>query len=220
MTNKKKKLDYSSRPNWFWYRVMRVFFFLVFHLIWPMKVRGRENVPRTGAAIIVCNHLSLADPFAVGYAANRLVCFMAKEELFRNPVMGFLIRQVGAFPVDRKKQDTSAMRTALTVLEEGKLLGMFPEGTRSTTGQMQEFRTGALRLAARTRNLVIPCALIHTDRAMPPGKLFRPARIGVSFGEPIEFKELYDRNDKGEPMERALATLREKIHALQERDSR
>jgi 1-acyl-sn-glycerol-3-phosphate acyltransferase len=215
MSAKKKKLDYSSRPNWFWYRIMRAFFAVVFHTIWPMRVVGREHVPRTGSAVVVCNHLSLADPFAVGYAAGRIVSFMAKEELFRVPVLRFFIRQVGAFPVDRTRQDAAAMRTALTVLKEGELLGMFPEGTRSTTGELQEFRAGAVRIATRTRNRVIPCALIGTDRALPPGKWIRPARVTVVFGEPIEFSELYDRNEKGEAMERALISLRDKVHELQ-----
>ncbi len=215
MPDKDKSEHYISRPSMAWYKALRVFFDVVFHTFWPMRIRGRENVPRTGSAIIVCNHLSLVDPFAVAYAAHRIVRFMAKEELFRTPVLGFIIRRMGAFPVDRSRQDAQSMRIALSVLKEGELLGMFPEGTRSTTGQMQELRTGALRIAARTRTPIIPVAIIGTNRALPPGKWIRPAQVSVIFGEPIEFTELYDRNDKGEPMERALETLRERIQALQ-----
>jgi 1-acyl-sn-glycerol-3-phosphate acyltransferase len=108
------------------------------------------------------------------------------------------------------------MRTALQVLKSGELLGMFPEGTRSTTGDMQEFRAGAARLAARTRVPMIPAALHNTNKAMPPGKIFRPARIAIHFGEPFELAELYDRNDKGDAMERALVTIKERIEALAE----
>lgn len=210
-----KKLDYERHPSAAWYRGLRIFFGIVFRTIWPLRVEGAENVPREGAAIIVSNHLSLIDPFVVGYAANRLVNFMGKEELFRTPVLGFVIRKVGAFPVDRSRRDPASMRTALSVLKSGELLGMFPEGTRSTTGEMLEMRAGAARLAARTRTPVIPAAVINTNRGMPPGKMIRPARIGVRFGAPFELTELYDRNDKGEAMERALVAIKERIEALQ-----
>jgi len=139
---------------------------------------------------------------------------MAKEELFGVPLVGLIIRKVGAFPVDRTRRDPASMRTALTLLKQGELLGMFPEGTRSTSGEMLELRTGAARLAARTRTPIIPAAVHNTNKALPPGKFIRPARISVTFGAPFELTELYDRNDKGEGMERALETIKEKIEAL------
>ena len=215
MPQEQKKLHYEWQPSMGWYRVLRVFFRVVFTVLWPLRKHGTEHVPREGAAIIVCNHLSLVDPFVVGYAANRLVSFMAKEELFSIPLLGFIIRKVGAFPVDRARRDPASIRTALTVLKSGELLGMFPEGTRSTTGELREMRVGAARLAARTRTMLIPAAVHNTNRALPPGKLLRPARISITFGPPFELSELYDRNDKGEAMERALATIRERIGALQ-----
>lgn len=214
MPDSDKKLSYESRPSPFWYWVERRVCDVLFHTLWPLRVRGSEHIPKKGAAIVVCNHLSMVDPFIVAYGVRRIICFMAKEELFRNPIVGFIIRVTGAFPVDRSRMDAAAMRTAMTVLKEGYLLGMFPEGTRSTSGDMQEFRVGALRLAARLRAPIIPAAIHNTDRALPPGKFVRPARIRVSFGPPIEFTELYDRNDRGEPLERAIVTLRERIQAL------
>jgi 1-acyl-sn-glycerol-3-phosphate acyltransferase len=201
------------------YPILRVFFFILFHTIWPLKIKGNKHIPREGGALIVCNHLSLLDPLVVGFACSRIPHFMAKEELFNTPIIGFFARKLGAFPVDRGGQDAEAIKTALGILREGNLLGMFPEGTRSKSGEMQEFRTGALRLAARTQVPVIPCALKDTNRALPPRKLFRPARIGVSFGEPILFPELYNRNDKGDAMERAVETLRARIQELQDQDA-
>lgn len=209
-----KKLNYEWKPSNRWYRVLRVFFGILFHTIWPLRVYGLENVPRKGSAIMVSNHLSLVDPFVVAYGSQRIVNYMAKEELFGIPVAGFLIRKLGAFPVDRSRRDPSAIRTALQVLKSGELLGMFPEGTRSTTGEVQEIRAGAARLAARTQVPIIPVALHNTNRALPAGKLLRPARISVRYGEPFELTELYNRNDKDEAMERALATIKEKIEAL------
>lgn len=214
MSARGDKLDYERKPSVGWYRVIRVFFWLVFHTFWPLKIIGGENVPRKGSAVIVCNHLSLVDPFVVGFGANRMVNFMGKEELFRTPVLGFLIRKVGAFPVDRAKRDPTSMRVALSVLKGDELLGMFPEGTRSTTGEMLELRAGAARLASRTRTPIIPAAVVNTDRALPPGKWIRPARIAVQFGKPFELIELYEKPKDEEAMTRALALIKEKIEEL------
>jgi len=216
MPESKKKLDYTSRPSKLWYWIERRVFDVIFHTFWPLRAYGRENVPKVGAAIVVSNHLSMLDPFVVAYAISRYISFMAKEELFRNPIVRFFVRVTGAFPVDRSRMDAATMRTAMDLLKAGNLLGMFPEGTRSTSGDLQEFRNGAVRMAARMRVPIIPTAVYNTQRALPPGKFVRPARIGIRFGEPIEFTELYDRNDKGEPLERAVTTLRERIQAIQE----
>jgi len=214
MDPKVEKLDYKRTPSAGWERVVRAFFWLVFHTLWPLKISGLKNVPKTGPAIIVCNHLSMVDPFVVGFAAHRGVSFMAKEELFSVPVVGFLIRKVGAFPVDRSRRDPSSMRVALSVLKDGDLLGMFPEGTRSTTGEMLEMRTGAIRIASRTRTPIIPASVVNTDRALPPGHFIRPARIAVRFGPPLELTELYERPKDETLMQDALALIKEEIEAL------
>jgi 1-acyl-sn-glycerol-3-phosphate acyltransferase len=215
MAQKAKKIDYERRPSAAWYSAVRVFFGLIFHTLWRLQVRGMENVPRKGAAVIVSNHLSLLDPFVVSYGANRLVSFMGKEELFRMPLLGEVMRKLGSFPVDRSQRDPTSMKIALTILKEGELLGMFPEGTRSTTGDMNELRAGAARLAARTRVPIVPVAVINTNGAMPPGKLLRPARIGVRYGKPFELTELYDKPKDAEALERALETIKQHIAALQ-----
>lgn len=214
MAKKEAKLDYEWKPGYGWVAASRIFFGIVFRTLWPLTIKGREHVPREGAAIIVSNHLSMIDPFVVGYAARRLVSYMGKSELFGVPFVGFYLRQLGGFPVDRSRRDAASLRTALTVLKNGELLGMFPEGTRSSTGELQELRAGAARLAARTRSPIIPMAVHNTNRALPPGKLPRPARISLTIGPPFELTELYDRNDKGEGMERAIATIKERIEAL------
>ncbi|MDQ6695362.1 MAG: 1-acyl-sn-glycerol-3-phosphate acyltransferase [Chloroflexota bacterium] len=207
--------DYERKPSVGWYRVIRLFFTLVLHTIWPLKVKGARYVPRQGAAIVVANHLSYIDPFVIGYSANRLVSYMGKKELFGMPFVGFLLRRVGGFPVDRSRPDAASMKVAMTVLKDGELLGLFPEGTRGETGEMQELRSGAARLAARMRVPILPAAVSGTERALPKGKLPRPARVRVAFGPPFELTELYNRNDKGEAMERAVEQIRERIEALQ-----
>ena len=205
--------QYEWKPSEFWYFVGRVFFGFLFHTIWPLTTRGKDNVPQ-GPVIIICNHLSMVDPFIVGYAAGRRVNFMAKEELFRTPVVGWFIRRFGAFPVDRTRRDPASLRTALSVLKAGEPLGMFPEGTRSTSGSMLEFRTGALRLASRTRSPIVPAAVINTENAMPPGKFIRPARIAIHFGPPIEVNELYENPKDETAMSRAVEQVKAAVQAL------
>jgi 1-acyl-sn-glycerol-3-phosphate acyltransferase len=214
LESKEKKLNYEWRPSAAWYRATHTFFAVVFKTFWPLRIEGAENVPRRGAAVIVCNHLSMIDPFVVGYGANRPVSFMAKQELFGIPFVGYWIRKLGAFPVDRSRRDPASLRTALTLLKGGELLGMFPEGTRSTSGEMLELRAGAARLAARTRTPVVPAAVFNTNHALPRGKFIRPARIRVRFGPPFELTDLYNRNDKGEGMEHALSLMKERIEGL------
>jgi 1-acyl-sn-glycerol-3-phosphate acyltransferase len=214
MQKAEDKLNYEWKPSRAWEAGTRLLFMLLFRTLWPIRIEGAHHVPRKGSAIIVSNHLSMLDPLVVGYGANRLVSFMGKRELFGVPILGFWLRKLGAFPVDRSRRDPASMRTALTLLKTGELLGMFPEGTRSAGGDMLEFRAGAARLAARTQTPIIPVAVIDTNRALPPGKFIRPARIGVRFGEPFELAELYGRNDKGEAMERAVLLIRDRIAAL------
>src|SRR3954465_14560282 len=174
-----KQQSYEWAPSKAWEGVSRMLFRVLFHTLWPLKIEGAEYVPTHGAGVIVSNHLSLIDPFVLGYGADRLVSFMGKQELFAVPFVGLWIRKLGGFPVDRTRRDPASLRTALTILKQGELLGMFPEGTRSTSGELQEFRAGAVRLAARAKAPVIPAAVYNTNHALPPKKLIRPARLGV-----------------------------------------
>ena len=112
------------------------------------KVLGRENVPTTGGALLCANHVSYIDPPALGGGCPRPVRFMAKSELFKLPVLGFLIRRVGAFPVKRGTADRTALRKAVELLESGEIVGMFPEGTRSLDGKLQEPELGVGMIAS------------------------------------------------------------------------
>ena len=147
--SKQHKREYEWHISMGWYRGCRAFFWVIFHTLWPLRSSGSQYVPRKGAAVIVSNHLSLIDPFVVGFGAQRIVSFMGKEELFHIPIIGYIVRQLGGFPVDRSRRDAASVRLALTVLKSGELLGMFPEGHRSTTGDMIRvpYRHGATGLS-------------------------------------------------------------------------
>lgn len=159
---------------------------------------GAERIPRTGAVLIVCNHLSLWDPPFVGSAAKpRRVYFMAKSELFRFAPFGWLIERVGAFPVARGGVDRDAIRMAREILQRGDAMVMFPEGTRSLSGRLRPFFPGAGLMALQDGVTVIPAAVWGSQHRFGP--------VRVVFGEPLDFSDLPD----GAKSERArLATTR------------
>ncbi|MBD3292761.1 MAG: 1-acyl-sn-glycerol-3-phosphate acyltransferase [Armatimonadia bacterium] len=151
------------------------------------RVRGVENVPDEGGALIAANHLSHLDPPVVGSAMRRRTYYFAAAYLFKNPVFGFLIRKCYAFPVRRGAADRAALKAAIELLELGELLTMFPEGTRSRTGELGEFDLGAALAASRAGVPIVPCAISGTNLALPrDAKRLKRSRIAVSFAEPID----------------------------------
>lgn len=152
------------------------------------EVRGRENVPRTGGLIVASNHISFFDPPLVGTAAVRELHFLAKEELFRPPVLGWLIRTYNAIPIRRGVADLSGMAKAMDVLREGKALIMFPEGSRMRDGELHPARPGVGMLAVGTDALIVPCCISGSDR--PGGWITRRSRLRVWFGPARGWKDL------------------------------
>ncbi|MDD4721737.1 MAG: lysophospholipid acyltransferase family protein [Acidaminococcaceae bacterium] len=168
-----------------WYRFVQVFFHIIFKILFRFEIIGKENIPKNGPLIVASNHASLLDPPLVGTASTRKVCFMAKEELFV-PVLGELYRSLGAFPVKRGASDRTAIKWALQLLKTGKVLGIFPEGTRSKTGKLGHAGSGTLGMAGKFRVPIIPTAIIGSNLKMQ--KSLWP-KIKVVFGKPIYFPE-------------------------------
>ena len=168
-------------------------------------VSGRENFPRTGAVIVVSNHLSNADPpiLAAGLAQRR-VRYMAKHTLFRFP-MGIIVRLYGAFPVRRFEADMAALLNAERILRDGGVLGMFPEGTRSRTGMLGKPHPGTALIAIRSGALVLPCAITGTEQLSNPLNLLRKPRITVQIGRPIAVEK------RKRPTEQEVSELTEAI---------
>ena len=169
-------------------------------LIWLLgptlrfRFDGLEHVPMTGPVLVVCNHLHNADPILVSVAFPRPLHFMAKKELFEVPVIGRIVRRVGAFPVDRGKADRSALRRAEAALAQGIAVGMFPEGTRRVTGALQRAHPGPGLLALRSGAPVLPMVITGSERLPFNGKKGRrhggqsgvQVRIGAPFTIPRE----------------------------------
>jgi 1-acyl-sn-glycerol-3-phosphate acyltransferase len=179
---------------WYW--------LLKYILLGPMlailgrpKVEGLEYVPQSGPVILASNHLAVMDSFYLPLVVRRRITFLAKSEYFTGTgLKGWLSRwfftTVGQVPIDRSNADTAqaALDTAERVLREGKLLGMYPEGTRSPDGRLYKGKTGLARLALETGVPVIPVAMIGTNVVNPPGTtMLRFGRVTVRFGKPMDF---------------------------------
>jgi 1-acyl-sn-glycerol-3-phosphate acyltransferase len=170
------------------------------HLVFRPWVEGAENVPREGPVILAGNHLSFADHFFGALPLPRKVISLGKAEYFTGSgLKGLLSRMffsgVGTVPIDRSggKASEAALRTGLRILREGKVLGIYPEGTRSPDGRLYKGKTGVARLALESRVPVIPWAMVNTFEMMPPGRIFPKLGIrpGVKYGKPLDFSRYY-----------------------------
>lgn len=176
------------------YRLGWLTCFIIFKLLYRFKVEGHENldqIPENQGVLLCSNHISGIDPPLVGAATSRKLSFMAKAELFEMPILGPLIKRLNAFPVKRGASDRHALKKAMEVLNNGETLIMFPEGTRSKTGELKRGLSGVGFFALRTDAAIVPVAIKNGYR------LFR--RTHVVFGKPIDFTELKER--KGKPQE-------------------
>ncbi len=151
-------------------------------VLWRARATGVENVPRDGPLIIACNHISYLDPPVMGSFVPRRINYMAKAELFEIPVLGPLIRAVGAYPVDRKGSAKAAIKRSVEVLRGGGVIGIFPEGTRNAGGDAEP-RKGAAVLSSLTGAPVVPACIVGSDRARQFGQ------IKVAFGPPLRLPE-------------------------------
>ncbi|PKR85924.1 lysophospholipid acyltransferase family protein [Heyndrickxia camelliae] len=154
--------------------------------LYRMEVIGLESFPKDGGVLLCSNHIDNLDPPVVGITCPRPVVFMAKEELFNTPVIKTLVTKLNAFPVKRGMSDREALRKGLGALKENKVLGLFPEGHRSKTGELGKGLAGAGFFALRSNAHVVPCAIIG------PYKPFK--KLKVIYGEPIDMS--YYRENK------------------------
>jgi 1-acyl-sn-glycerol-3-phosphate acyltransferase len=164
-------------------------------VVFRPQVEGRENVPDHGPAIIASNHLSFSDSIFMPLMVRRKVTFVAKAEYFTGRgLKGWLVKMffvgTGTIPVDRSggRAAQAALETQLRVLREGKVAGIYPEGTRSPDGRLYRGKTGVARLALESGAPVIPVVMLNADEIQPPGKLLpRIKRVKIRFGRPLDF---------------------------------
>lgn len=187
----------------FYWLLKRIVLGPILHaLFWPW-VRGEENVPLTGGAILASNHLSFSDSFFLPLVVRRRVTFLAKSDYFtgrglKGRLTAGFFRGVGQLPVDRSggRASEAALGTGLRVLNRGELLGIYPEGTRSPDGRLYRGKTGVARMALEGKVPVLPVAMIDTDKVQPIGRVMpRIRRIGVVIGRPLDFSRYEGMED-------------------------
>jgi 1-acyl-sn-glycerol-3-phosphate acyltransferase len=186
----------------------------VFRFLYRLRATGLENLPAEGGFVLAANHTSNLDPWPLGMPLwpRRQLHFMAKVELF-NPVLGPLLRLGGAFPVRRGERDLEAMETAIGLCREGKVVAMFPEGTRARKGIVKKFehraRTGSARIALSAGVPLVPAAIAGTDR------LLRFPKLRVAYGQPVPLDDLAELSPR-EAAHTATERLMSAIYALRE----
>jgi 1-acyl-sn-glycerol-3-phosphate acyltransferase len=212
----------SARKGVGWtYTFVRIILSLPTLLIYRVRAIGVENVPKTGALILAPNHFSQMDHFFTGLYLRRKVRFMAKSQMFGPPVLTYIYKHGGVFPVRRGHRDEEAFKTAFTLLDQGEMLLVYAEGGRSRSGTLGEVKPGVGRIALESGAPVVPVA-IHGSAGVRRWKRLRFPKITVEFGEPLSFprEEEPSRERQQEVAERIFAPVRVMYEALATRSGR
>ena len=184
----------------------------IFPALGGFRAEGTEHVPMSGPVILAPNHVSNFDPPALAAACPRGIKIIAKEELFRNPFANFINRSLGAFPVKRGEGDKAAIAQTLSLLEEGWVMIMFPEGTRSDGKRLLPLSRGVAMMAKRSGALVVPTAVVGTHVLMPKGaKGLKRAETKIVFGAPFLYTETATGKNDRENRELFTAELERRI---------
>ncbi|MEA2021019.1 MAG: lysophospholipid acyltransferase family protein [Candidatus Caldatribacteriota bacterium] len=197
------------------YSITKFIGWILIKLFWKVEIQGIDNVPKKGSLIVAANHTSYLDPIILGITMNRKMHFIAKKEVFGNFIGNFICRKLNAFPVDRGKIDISALKHSINILQNKEVLGIFPEGTRSSKGELQDFKLGIIKIAVKTGSPILPVGIIGTHEIYPQGRIFPSFfkhKIIVHYGSPkyLNTKNNRDKNYQKE----SLNILSREIKAL------
>ena len=204
------------------YTFVRILVSLPTLLIYRVRAIGVENVPGSGALVLAPNHFSQMDHFFIGlYLLRRKVRFMAKSQMFGPPVLTYIYKHGGVFPVRRGHHDEEAFKTAFAILDQGEMLLVYAEGGRSRSGKLGEVKPGIGRIALESGAPVVPVA-IQGSEGVRRWKRFRFPRVTVQFGEPLSFQaeEGPSRERQLEVAEQIFAPVREMYEGLATRSER
>jgi len=180
------------------YSFSRVIVGMLLLLLTRCQVRGRDNVPSQGPLIVVANHLNLFDPPLVGSILSRRAVFMAKEELFRSRIVGYIMGGLSAFPVSKGRLDRRALRRAVQVLADGQALVIFPEGMRSRGRRLKPAFPGAALIALRSGAPIIPIGITGTEKMKGLSWLWRRPEITVNIGKSFTLPPINGKLTKAE----------------------
>ncbi|MHB1391801.1 MAG: lysophospholipid acyltransferase family protein [Clostridia bacterium] len=187
------------------YSFARALLIPIFLLFYNYRVTGSDNVPKDGGYIVCANHVGAIDPIFVGISLRKRMYFMAKAELFKNIFLRALLNGLGVFPIKRGEADIKSIKTSLKLLGSGKVLGLFPEGTRNKTGEIVA-EPGIAMLAVKSKVPVLPVAIISNY------KFFKRTRVVI--GKPIELTEYHGRKLLNEDYHKISLDIMNIINAL------
>ena len=176
--------------------VSNLFVLPIYKFVFRGQLIGRENIPQKNSYIMVSNHGSLLDPPLLGHALRRNISFMAKAELFKIPLLGFIIKACGAYPVKRGIVDKNTIKTACKKLSNDNCIGIFIDGTRQKNGRVNRPKQGAALLAFKNQKLLLPVAIVNSHRLIR-FKFFIPlfSKIVIKVGEPVQPPQSSSKDD-------------------------
>jgi 1-acyl-sn-glycerol-3-phosphate acyltransferase len=176
--------------------VSKLFVLPIYKFVFRGHLIGIENIPQKNAFIMVSNHGSLLDPPLLGHALGRNISFMAKAELFKIPLLGFIIKACGAYPVKRGVVDKNTIKTACKKLSNDNCIGIFIDGTRQKNGRVNRPKQGAALLAFKNQKLLLPVAIVNSHRLIR-FKFFIPlfSKIVIKVGKPVQPPQSSSRDD-------------------------
>ena len=176
--------------------VSKLFVLPIYKFVFRGHLIGRENIPQKNSFIMVSNHGSLLDPPLLGHALGRNISFMAKAELFTVPLLGFIIKACGAYPVKRGIVDKSTIKIACKKLSDDNCIGIFIDGTRQKNGRVNKPKQGAALLAFKNQKLLLPVAIVNSHR-LTRFKFFMPlfSKIVIKVGKPVQPPQSSSRDE-------------------------
>lgn len=213
------RLPSPTRRNWVWFTIQFVLR-IAFSLGLRYRADGVKHIPEEGGGLVVVNHQSFLDPLLVGLPLQRPVSYLARDSLFRVPIIGWILRNTYVLPINREAASSTSIKAAVESMRHGFLVGIFPEGTRTRDGRIAEFKPGFVALIRRAQRPVYPVGLAGAGQAMPRNAWFprlRPVR--VVFGTPITEDELAPYTARGNE-EALIQLVRDRVvecqHAAQQ----
>ena len=179
---------------------------VLFKIFYKVKINGLENIPKDGRLVICSNHMGLTDPVLLAALIPRELNYMAKKELFDNKLLGFLIKNLGAFPVDRESSGLTAIKTAIKLLKNDQVFAMFPQGTWVKDETSQDVKPGIAMISVKGKSPIIP---IHIDTQY---ELFKEIKLNI--GKPIHFDKYFDKKVSSDEYKNLSKQVLKEIYKL------
>ncbi len=190
-------------------RIIKGFLHILLKIVYRVKITGKENVLKEGGCIIAANHIHALDPAVILLTNKRVVKYMAKEELFKNPILRWLAKIFDIFPVKRDGKDLEAIKTSLRILKRKEILGIFPEGTRNGLEKGKKVKNGAVLIAMKAGVPIIPAGISGSYKPF--------CKITLNYGEPIYYDKYKEEEQTKELADKLTKELMDEIVKLRDK---